>query len=581
MIAAAMLDNLIRGMDTGQAKTLNLREGQVFQGRISELYPGQLARLQMGTMNLSARLEARLEKGEKYWFRVISGEKVPQLKVLESVPVNRPGSSPAAVTNVPAVLKQLGLPTDGLHEKIIRELIRVNLPFTRSNILQGAQLVKESALASNDSLNLITMMIQRGYPLTRTAFKALASVQSGKSTGETMVQLASALEKLPDSRAQHLQHILANISGRFSGFEKLDIFVIFKHLTGKDEEFREAAFKVLKKTGLINSIDSSIRFFTSFKDTVFNPANENMSGELWPDLLKSRQTALPLKNMDPKLLFSYLTDSLRGAPLQSVIQLLTLINPQASAGSIIASLSQWLASEPEDSTKGIWQLIRDNHSGNGMLMKEEKTPYPLKAFLDQLGLQHENNIRSGQLHQEKLRLNTLKAKLIQFLNQSHGLPQGIREQADFLLQRLTAYQLLSSDQQGPVQHTVFQIPVKLSGKYTDLTLQWQGREKNDGTVDDSHCRILFYLELETLRDTLIDVQIQNRIMTLTVYNESSKPASIQTVWFPLLKEKLASYNYQLSVIKWEKAKEKEGNRSTPAMHVNSLEYGYNGVDIKI
>ncbi|SER61625.1 hypothetical protein [Salipaludibacillus aurantiacus] len=579
MIAAAMLDNLIRGMDTGRAKTLYLREGQVFQGRISELYPGQLARLQMGTMNLSARLEARLEKGEKYWFKVISGERVPQLKVLENVSVNRPGSSPASVTNVPGMLKQLGLPTDGLHKKIIRELIRVNLPFTRSNILQGAQLVKESALASNDSLKLITMMIQRGYPLTRAAFKALASVQSEKSTGETMVQLASTLEKLPDSRAQHLQHILANISGRFSGFGEGDIFVIFKHLTGKDEELQEAAIKVLKETGLINSLDSSIRFFTSFKETVLNPANENMSGKLWPGLFKSRQTALPLKNMDPKLLFSYLTDSLRGAPLHSVTQLLTLINPQASASSIVTRLSQWLASEPEDSTKGIWQLIRDNHSGNGKLLNEGQTQHPLKAFLNQLGLQHENNIRSGQLNQEEL--NTLKAKLIQFLNQSHGLPQGTREQADFLLQRLTAYQLLSSEQQGPVQHTVFQIPVKLSEKYTDLTLQWQGREKNDGTVDESHCRILFYLELETLRHTLIDVQIQNRIMALTVYNESSKPASIQSVWFPLLKEKLASYNYQLSVIKWEKAKEKEGNRSTPAMHVNSFEYGYNGVDIKI
>ena len=55
----------------------------------------------------------------------------------------------------------------------------------------------------------------------------------------------------------------------------------------------------------------------------------------------------------------------------------------------------------------------------------------------------------------------------------------------------------------------------------DLTLQWNGRRKaNSNEIDPAFCRVLFYLELETLQETFVDMQVQNRIITITVMNEN-------------------------------------------------------------
>ena len=91
--------------------------------------------------------------------------------------------------------------------------------------------------------------------------------------------------------------------------------------------------------------------------------------------------------------------------------------------------------------------------------------------------------------------------------------------------------LLASGETGVQHQLVMQVPLEFFGKRIDATLQWNGRMKEDGKIDPSFARILFYLDLHSLDKTIIDMQVQNKIITITVYNADR---SLKSVGRPML-----------------------------------------------
>ena len=78
--------------------------------------------------------------------------------------------------------------------------------------------------------------------------------------------------------------------------------------------------------------------------------------------------------------------------------------------------------------------------------------------------------------------------------------------------------LLVSGETGVQHQLIMQVPLEFFGKRIDATLQWNGRMKDDGKIDPDFARILFYLDLHSLEKTIIDMQVQNRIVSVTVFN---------------------------------------------------------------
>ena len=54
-------------------------------------------------------------------------------------------------------------------------------------------------------------------------------------------------------------------------------------------------------------------------------------------------------------------------------------------------------------------------------------------------------------------------------------------------------------------------------------LPWSGKVecKKNGKIDPEFARIMFYLQLEALEETVIDMQVQNRIVTINLYNHDT------------------------------------------------------------
>ncbi|MGX1982731.1 hypothetical protein EDD69_105156 [Thermolongibacillus altinsuensis] len=192
-----------------------------------------------------------------------------------------------------------------------------------------------------------------------------------------------------------------------------------------------------------------------------------------------------------------------------------------------------------------------------------------KKMIQWLGLQHE--AKSEPLTDETK--EQLKSLLIKALQECPE--QETKKEMANVLHRLTAQQLFSHDQ-GPIQQIFTQFPLLLGKHWTDVTIQWRGKKEKNGKLDTDYCRILFYLTLETLKETVIDVQIQQRIVQISIVNDTPNLQQAISSFQPLLKKNLADHHYTLSSIKVIPTAKKQNERLAPIEPSS-----YKGVDYRV
>jgi hypothetical protein len=203
----------------------------------------------------------------------------------------------------------------------------------------------------------------------------------------------------------------------------------------------------------------------------------------------------------------------------------------------------------------------------------------IKGFMAALGLSYEQQLSevfkgSSEVASE----DALKPHLLRLLNENP--PQPIKEAAEQLLNKITGFQLLSQEA-GPIQQLLVQMPLMLGGKMNELTMQWSGKKTEDGKIDADFCRVLFYLKMEHLNDTIIDMQVQNRIMSIQVYNENPSLKKLSAQHMPLLKTKLAEIDYHLSAVNFLVPGSRAAERNHRQLSGLYSKKEYSGVDIKI
>lgn len=209
----------------------------------------------------------------------------------------------------------------------------------------------------------------------------------------------------------------------------------------------------------------------------------------------------------------------------------------------------------------------------------------LKRLITNFGFDHESTILKAANSEQAIdkQSESLKPLIIKALNESENLPSSVRNQLETLLNRITGQQLLTSDSNGQMQHLLMQFPLKFGSFLTDATIQWSGKKKQNGELDPNHCRIVFYLELETLKQTMIDVQVQNRVINIRLYNENTDMKNFVPLFTPILKENLAKANYQLSSVKVIDEfipKQEKQAQQTPASN-GYFKPTYTGVDYRV
>lgn len=269
---------------------------------------------------------------------------------------------------------------------------------------------------------------------------------------------------------------------------------------------------------------------------------------------------------------------LTGSILHSMLALQT---EETITNNLVKVLEALESINPKTKTQQqLETLVRQLTEPSLNLENGKDMPQLFKQAVAALGLQYEHDI--SILEKEQLvenKLLALKPLLMKILEETAD--PHVKEKMDQLLTRITGLQLINTEQEGQFQQLLLQLPILLGNHSTDVKMKWRGKKQQNGQIDPDYCRVLFYLELEQLREVLVDVHVQNRIVNIQIYNDNPKLNLLIKSVQQLLKEKLENLQYHLSGI-IVLTKENENNKKITATEkLSAFSPSMNGVDIKI
>jgi hypothetical protein len=245
-------------------------------------------------------------------------------------------------------------------------------------------------------------------------------------------------------------------------------------------------------------------------------------------------------------------------------QLFKMVSPLTEDHSLL-SLKEALSSfitQDYSSDKSLGERLSNLQKSLGL--KGEIT------FLQQLAKGNE----SFGSHEEHLKLLLVSASA----GQSDS---AVKEKIDQLVLKLNGQALFDANQ-GLTQHHFMQIPLNYGQFQSDLSIGWTSKKNENGEIDPDYCRVLFYLNMNVLKDTMIDLHIQNRIMSITIYNQFDRYHPLIQKYGETLKETLKKQNYVISSLRLESFHKAEDKHIHFMSQIMNRKYSVmQGVDIKI
>lgn len=125
-----------------------------------------------------------------------------------------------------------------------------------------------------------------------------------------------------------------------------------------------------------------------------------------------------------------------------------------------------------------------------------------KTILEDMGIQYEKAILKDETNPS----NSFKGMLLQLIQSSDGT---IQEQGTKLLHVINGIQLQSYSETDKMIQANLLLPGGRIGLDSDIALNFEGKKTEAGEINPDYCRIVFFLELANLDQTVIDMNIQN------------------------------------------------------------------------
>ncbi len=252
-------------------------------------------------------------------------------------------------------------------------------------------------------------------------------------------------------------------------------------------------------------------------------------------------------------------------------QLLTLLGQQGTE-----KLAALLQTAERSDNPAIQKTVQTAEVAVASMIDGKAVKDALQTVIRSFGLNYEAGLLGKEPDFGRL-AEMLKPQLLALM-QDPSVSAALRDAAETVVTRMNG-PLLQSGENGVQHQLIMQVPLEFFGKRIDATLQWNGQMQKDGKIDADFARILFYLELDSIDKTIIDMQVQNRVVMVTVFNADETLKSIGGG--PLqerLKEGLESTGYKLSGVFFKNFIEEEKivQKQKKAMKIDGQ-----GVDFRI
>lgn len=613
---------------TSTNQPLALKQGQVFHGTIKQLYPDQMAEIQVGNQKFIAKLEVPLKAGDAHFFQVTGTNPQTELKIVTG-PMAQ-ASTPSQQIN--QLLESMNLPKSAEMQQLLGHFMKAQLPISKEQMLQAEMWLKAlpEGISKVDALQTIQKMIELKMPMINDVFQALMSGQKTSGMTAIMDNFAQLLAKdttLSESLRQNLMQQVQAIAKPFEVETGSAVFArLLQSLTNSSATMNEKmqALSMLKESGILpqqatlqnwskmneakafqpiqqagqviqtilatkpenaRQLVEQLKSWTESQNLLTNEQKQqiNQLVDRFNQLPVSKQTLdVFAKQMQDQLLKAFTQNTADrlftqdAHTLSMKDHLLSLIKQEANSPSQNEALMRNLVKNSINSSQPfIQQVVTQAEALVQNSMDSKAMEHALKTVLKNLGISYEATLgnKSADLH---MIAHQLKPQLHTLLQETN-IPPQMKEAAEMLMTRMNGMQL-SSGENGHQHQLIMQVPLEFFGKKMDATLQWNGRMKDNGKIDANYARVLFYLQMASMQETVIDMQVQNRVVTVTVFNENSEIQSLAEPLKAALKIGLAEKNYQLSGVFIKQFDKGQTEKVGPVVEQREEQ---SGVDIRV
>ncbi|NMH71202.1 hypothetical protein HF072_20665 [Bacillus sp. RO3] len=592
-----------------EQKPFSIQNGRVLHINVHKLLGEGNAEVSANGQRFIAKLDTPLQAGERYWVEVKQSESGISLHLIATGQTKEGYGKQTAAS----LLDHLSISTNvKAMKELLVDLMKKNIPIQKDLLLFAEKHL--TGAKTGEQMNILVEMAERNFPLSDRVFQ---SMKTGTAAGGFISMLNELTSKLMSTgRDMDTLQLLKGIQQPLNGVasEKLAM----KALSGLMNPFqtfsnRLAHYDLLTSLGFLHKSGS----MEQWKDGVRATMKEELkqySPIQWGKRLELLSTELAdgkgpasakLRN-DLDQLLSIVTGRGRDIERLSSAQVDKWLNVWLNTEALVSKGGERMFSMAAEElmnavTDGkrktmemnYMRLLQSYHRGSPE-SNQERLFHKLHLQVEQ---ELTNTIRGEELAKVLKRIiGTFginfeaqmgkRGKDIQFhpsikqyligLSQNHPLPD-IRSLADDLVLKMN-HQVLQSHETLPILTIVQQFPLYLFGQTTDVTLQWTGKEKAKGIIDEDYCRVLFYLELSSLKEILIDMQVQNRVVSLTVWTGHPDAETISRSFIPGLKVGLEKLEYHLSAVK-VKTPDKQVSLSDKV--ISERFKTVSGVDLKI
>lgn len=192
----------------------------------------------------------------------------------------------------------------------------------------------------------------------------------------------------------------------------------------------------------------------------------------------------------------------------------------------------------------------------------------------------------AQDHKQSIQ-ESLKSVLLA-LSTSDDAPAALKETAQQLVQHITGQQLLMSPERNGAlfSHLTVFVPFKGDDGNQTASVHIQTRRGRKGELDADNCRLLFDLSMKTLGDTVVDVHVVDKIVSLTLWNNHPAMDGLAQSSRAEVADSLNQAGYQLLSLRTSPIVENAANAAEGAAegHITAprtfLSGRYKGVDLK-
>lgn len=613
---------------TASNQPLALKQGQVFHGTIKKLYPDQMAEIQVGNQKFIAKLEVPLKAGDAHFFQVTGTDPQAELKVV-SGPMT-PTTSPSQQIN--QLLESMNLPKTAEMQQLLGHFMKAELPISKDQLLQAEMWLKAlpEGISKMDALQTIQKMIELKMPMTNEVFQALISGQKTSGMAAIMENFAQLLARDTSLPEQLKQNLMQQVQAIAKPFEvetgSVVLAKVLENLTNNTATTSEKmqALSILKESGIIPN-QATLQNWSSMNDAkasqqmqqagqvvqaILTTKPENAAQLIeqlksWTtnqhfltndqkqqiNQLIDRFNQLPVtkqtldifaKQMQDQLLKAFsqnmsnhlFTQDIKGLSVKD--HLLSLVKQEVASPLQNEALMRNLVKNSIASSQPfVQQIVTQADALVQNSMDSKAMEHAMKTVLKNLGVSYEATLGNKSADLQMI-AHQLKPQLHTLLQETNMTPQ-LKEAAEMLMTRMNGMQL-SSGENGHQHQLIMQVPLEFFGKRMDATLQWNGRMKDDGKIDANYARVLFYLQMASMQETVIDMQVQNRVVTVTVFNEYLEIQSLAEPLKAALKNGLAEKNYQLSGVFMKQFDKGQVVKSSPVIEQQEEQ---SGVDIRV